>query len=566
VQESAAAALGIGERALCELRRQEDGTYEARVIRSLASAPDRVLGIFRKIHDGGRLEPTDRRIKTEFRISLAHAKGALDGEIVLCEAHPSRRLGLPEARVVERIGDSAHPRAVSMIAITEHGIPVAFPEAALNEAAAARPVDLAGRTDLRSMPLVTIDGEDARDFDDAVFAEPDPQRRGHWHAVVAIADVAWYVQSGSALDRAAQRRGNSVYFPDRVVPMLPEALSNELCSLKPEVDRACLAAHLIIDEAGRLIEHRFVRGLMRSAARLTYDQVQDAQEGRGDAVTRPLVENVIRPLYQVFAVLDRARRKRGALDLDLPERKVVMNPDGGVARIEPRRRLDSHKLIEELMILANVAAAETLERLRQPCMYRVHDVPDPAKLAALHEFLRGLGVPSLALARGQAIRPRHFNTILEHAKNTPHAAVINQLVLRSQSQAAYSPVNLGHFGLALRRYAHFTSPIRRLGASRIDRRTAPRRGRANVAKARAICGSRCAYFRHRAPGRGGGARCRGALCHALSCRPHRRGVRRADQRGDARRAVHHLGRDRRRRARSDAPLGRRLFRARRGAA
>jgi len=461
VQESTAAALGIGERALAELRRQEDGTYEARVIRSLASAPDRVLGIFRKIHDGGRLEPTDRRIKTEFRIPLAHSKGALDGEIVLCEAHQSRRLGLPEARVVERIGDSAHPRAVSMIAITEHGIPIAFPEGALAEAAAARPVDLAERTDLRSIPLVTIDGEDARDFDDAVFAEPDPNRRGHWHAVVAIADVAWYVQPGSALDSAARRRGNSVYFPDRVVPMLPEALSNELCSLKPAVERACLAAHLIIDDAGHLVEHRFVRGLMRSAARLTYEQVQNAQEGRTDGVTGPLVERVIRPLYQVFSVLDRARRRRGALDLDLPERKVAMNPDGSVARIEPRQRLDSHKLIEELMILANVAAAETLERLRQPCMYRVHDVPDPAKLAALQDFLRGFGIPSLTLAKGQAIRPRLFNTIIEHAKGTPHAALINQLVLRSQSQAAYSPVNLGHFGLALRRYAHFTSPIRR---------------------------------------------------------------------------------------------------------
>jgi len=461
VQESAAAALGIGERALAELRRQEDGSYEAKVIRTLAAAPDRVLGVFRKIHDGGRLEPTDRRVKTEFRIPLAFAKGALDGEIVLCEAHPSRRLGVPEARVIERIGDSKHPRAVSLIAITEHGIPVGFPEPALAEAAAARPVDLSDRTDLRSIPLVTIDGEDARDFDDAVFAEADPKRADHWHAVVAIADVGWYVQPGSALDRAAQRRGNSVYFPDRVVPMLPEALSNELCSLKPEVDRACVAVHLTINGAGKLIEHRFVRGLMRSAARLTYEQVQAAQEGQTDDVTGPLVERVIRPLYRVFAVLDAARRKRGALDLDLPERKVVMTPDGGVADIRPRQRLDSHKLIEELMILANVAAAESLERVRQPCMYRVHDVPDPAKLAALSEFLRGLGIAGLSLAKGQAIRPQHFNAILRHAKETPYASLINQLVLRSQSQAAYAPVNLGHFGLALRRYAHFTSPIRR---------------------------------------------------------------------------------------------------------
>lgn len=461
VQEAVATALGVGERALAELKPQEDGTYEARVIRTLAAAPDRVLGIYRKIHDGGRLEPTDRRIKTEFRISLAHAKDAEDGEIVLCEALPGRRLGLPEARVVERIGDSAHPRAVSLIAITDHGIPVEFPQPAIAEAQAARPVGLEGRTDLRQIPLVTIDGADARDFDDAVFAEPDSNRKGVWHAIVAIADVGWYVRPGSALDRAAQRRGNSVYFPDRVVPMLPEALSNELCSLKPAVERACMAVHLTIDGEGRLVEHRFVRGLMRSAARLTYEQVQSARDGRPDDTTRPLLKDVIAPLYGVFQLLDGARRKRGALELDLPERRVVLGPDGHVARIEPRARLDSHKLIEELMILANVAAAETLERLRQPCMYRVHEPPDPAKLDALREFLRGLGVPGLALAKGQVLRPHHFNAVLRRAADTPHAPLIHQLVLRSQAQAVYSPRNLGHFGLALRRYAHFTSPIRR---------------------------------------------------------------------------------------------------------
>ena len=461
VQEAVATALGVGERALAELKAQDGGSYEARVIRTLAAAPDRVLGIYREIHDGGRLEPTDRRMKTEFRISLAHAKGAQDGEIVLCEAMPGRRLGLPEARVIERIGDSTHPRAISLIAISDHGIPIEFPQPAIAEAEAARPVGLQGREDLRQIPLITIDGIDARDFDDAVFAEPDTKRAGFWHAVVAIADVSWYVRPGSALDRAAQRRGNSVYFPDRVVPMLPEALSNELCSLKPAVERACMAVHLTIDGEGQLIEHRFVRGLMRSAARLTYEQVQHARDGRPDDTTGPLLEPVIKPLYGVFQLLDRARQKRGALELDLPERKVVLGEDGKVLRIEPRARLDSHKLIEELMILANVAAAETLERLRQPCMYRVHDAPDPAKLAALREFLRGLGVPGLSLAKGQVVRPHHFNAVLRKAADTPYGPLINQLVLRGQAQAVYSPKNLGHFGLALRRYAHFTSPIRR---------------------------------------------------------------------------------------------------------
>jgi len=245
------------------------------------------------------------------------------------------------------------------------------------------------------------------------------------------------------------------------VPMLPEALSNELCSLKPDVDRACLAAHLWIDRDGRLVRHRFVRGLMRSAARLTYTQVQAALDGTTDATTGKLLDPVLRPLHRAYQALDRARRQRGTLDLDLPERKVVLDATGHIARIEPRPRYDSHKLIEEFMIAANVAAAETLERLRLPCMYRIHDAPDPMKLGALREFLQELHIPGLTLAKGQVVRPRHFNQILERAAGTPQAAMINMLVLRSQAQAVYSPDNIGHFGLALQRYAHFTSPIRR---------------------------------------------------------------------------------------------------------
>jgi ribonuclease R len=243
--------------------------------------------------------------------------------------------------------------------------------------------------------------------------------------------------------------------------MLPEALSNELCSLKPGVDRACLAVHLWIDGEGRLHRHRFVRGLMRSAARLTYEEVQVALDGNPSAVTATLLDGVLRPLLGAYRALDRARQQRGTLDLDLPERKVLLDPIGHVARIEPRPRYDSHRLIEEFMIAANVAAAETLEKLRFPCMYRVHDAPDPMKLTALREFLQELRIPGLTLAKGQVVRPRHFNRILEHAAGTPQAAMINMLVLRSQAQAVYSPDNLGHFGLALARYAHFTSPIRR---------------------------------------------------------------------------------------------------------
>jgi ribonuclease R len=368
---------------------------------------------------------------------------------------------LPQARVVQRVGDSSDPRAFSLIAIHAHGIPTEFPHEAVALAEKARPVGLGDRADLRAIPLVTIDGADARDFDDAVWAEPDPESRGGWHVIVAIADVAWYVRPADALDRAARERGNSVYFPDRVVPMLPEALSNELCSLKPGVERACMAVHLWLDAEGRVQRHRFVRGLMRSAARLTYEQVQAAIDGRPNETAGPLVEPVLRPLYGAYRAFDRARQRRGTLDLDLPERRILLDPTGRVARIEPRERLDSHKLIEEFMISANVAAAEELERLRRPCMYRVHAAPDPAKLAALREFLEGIGIPGLALAKGQVVQPRHFNEILHRAAGTPYATLVNELVLRSQAQAAYSPENVGHFGLALRRYAHFTSPIRR---------------------------------------------------------------------------------------------------------
>ena len=461
IAEPGAPALGIGERALVRFRKLGPETYEARIVRALGRELDRVLGIFRRDRDGGRLIPTDRKIKGEFRITLKDAADAEDGEIVLAEVTAGRRLGLPQARVLERIGDSADPRAFSLIAIHTHGIPTAFSPAAVKLAEKARPVPLGDREDLRAVPLVTIDGADARDFDDAVWAARDPEKPGGWHALVAIADVAWYVRPGDALDRAAHERGNSVYFPDRVVPMLPEALSNELCSLKPGVERACLAVHLWLDEEGRVHRHRFLRGLMRSAARLTYEEVQAAIDGRPNELTRPLVEPVLRPLYGAYLALARARERRGTLDLDLPERRILLEPSGTVARIEPRRRLDSHRLIEEFMIAANVAAAEELERHRQPCMYRVHDQPDPAKLAALREFLDGLGMHGLKLAKGQVVRPKHFSEILRRAAGTPYAQLVSELVLRSQAQAVYSPTNLGHFGLALRRYAHFTSPIRR---------------------------------------------------------------------------------------------------------
>ncbi len=292
------------------------------------------------------------------------------------------------------------------------------------------------RLDLRKLPLVTIDGEDARDFDDAVFAEPDPDHPGGWRLLVAIADVAWYVRPEKPLDRAAYRRGTSVYFPDRVVPMLPEALSNNWCSLLPRQDRPVLVAEMWIDADGALKKHRFHRAMMHSAARLTYNRLQKAKDGVPDDELAPLMDSVVKPLYGAFATLLAAREKRGALDLDLPERLVRLGDDGRIADIGVRERLDSHRLIEEFMVLANVAAAQALEQRHLPCLYRVHDQPDAAKLEALREFLGTLGI---SVPVGQRLRPGDLNRVLHAIEGKPTARLVNETILRSQSQAVYSP-------------------------------------------------------------------------------------------------------------------------------
>ncbi len=455
------AALAPGDRVLAKLQRIDSHTYEARTIRRIAKVERRILGIYEVGDAGGRLRPTDKRARDDFILRSEHAAGAEPGELVLAEVRPAApRVGLREVRVLERLGPVGAARGLSLIAIHEHELPVDFRPEAVAEAEAAGPMPLGARTDLRTLPLVTIDGADARDFDDAVWAEADTDKRnsGGWHIMVAIADVAAYVRPGSALDRDAFDRGNSAYFPDRVVPMLPEALSNGWCSLRPDEDRPCLVAEMWLDAEGSLRKHRFHRALMRSTARLTYEQVQAAHDGQPEPLTAPLRESVLAPLYGAFGALLTAREKRGTLDLDLPERRVVLADDGTVAAIEARDRLDSHRLIEEFMITANVAAAERLEALRQPCMYRVHDQPDPVKIEALRQILDEFGI---RLAKGQVIRPRILTQVLHKARQLPAARMVNQLVLRAQSQAVYSPANIGHFGLALARYAHFTSPIRR---------------------------------------------------------------------------------------------------------
>lgn len=453
-------ALGPGERVLARLKHIGSGKYEGTTIRRVSEAPARILGVFAFGPDGGRIRSTDKKDKAEYAVARGDEGGAKEGEIVLAEMMPGIKLGTRYARVTERLGNMGNPRSISLISIYSRGIPVDFPAAALHQAERAGAVDLGQRVDFRRVPLVTIDGEDARDFDDAVWAEPDPSpdNPGGWHLMVAIADVAHYVRPGDALDMAARERGNSVYFPDRVVPMLPEALSNGWCSLKPLEERGCLAVHIWIDAQGEKRGHRFERGLMRSAARLTYTSAQAAHDGRPDEVTAPLIERAIAPLYGAFRSLLAARNKRGALDLDLPERQVIIGADGRIDRIVPRARLDSHRLIEEFMIAANVCAAETLEERRTPTMYRVHDQPALDKIDSLREFLGSLGYK---FAKGQVILPKHFTQILDKVAGTPHSHLVSEVILRSQAQAVYSPNNLGHFGLALRRYAHFTSPIRR---------------------------------------------------------------------------------------------------------
>ena len=453
-------ALAEGDRVLARLQRKDPARYEARVIRRLPKEASRVIGVVEQVAGSWRLMPTDRKQKFDLVISPEHRGNAARGELVAAEVVPGRRLGLREARVVERIGRLSDPRAFSLVAIHEKGLPVDFDEAALAEAAAAKPVGLEGRTDLRHLPLVTIDGADARDFDDAVFAEPDTgaSNPGGWRIVVAIADVAHYVQPESALDRAARERGNSTYFPDRVVPMLPEALSNDLCSLRPDEERAALACTMALDAHGRKKGHRFQRALIRSRARLTYEAVQAARDDRPDGLPNPEVAAQIAPLYGAWNALMLARAARQPLDLDLPELEIVLGAHGHVDNVRPRPRYDSHRLIEEFMIAANVAAAEELEHLRQPCMYRIHDSPDAEKMRSLKDFLETLG---LKLNLGEVVRPALFNRVLARVKETPRWEVVNTAILRSQAQAVYGPENIGHFGLSLRRYAHFTSPIRR---------------------------------------------------------------------------------------------------------
>jgi ribonuclease R len=456
---------GVGDRALLRVDPLKPGDihrYSGRVTKIIAKKQAQVLGLFRAMPEGGgRLVPVDKKARDqELQIRPGDEGEARDGDLVSVSVVKHGRFGLPTAKLKERLGTIKSEKAVSLIAIYAHSIPNEFPKAVLDEAEKAQPVSIDGREDWRHLPLVTIDPPDAKDHDDAVYAVPDndPNNAGGIILTVAIADVAAYVRPGSAMDREAQERGNSVYFPDRVVPMLPERISNDLCSLRPREGRPALAVRMVIGPDGRKIRHSFHRIIMRSVEKLSYGQAQAAIDGRPDEVTRPILDTILKPLWAGYELVRRARDIREPLFLDLPERKIMLNPDGTVDRVFVPERLEAHKLIEEFMILANVAAAESLEKAESDLIYRVHDEPSLEKMRALSEVLASIG---LKLQTQGALKPELFNRILRSVEDTEHQLFINEVVLRSQSQAEYSAENYGHFGLNLRRYAHFTSPIRR---------------------------------------------------------------------------------------------------------
>ena len=456
-------AIGEGDRLLCRLTvdATETHSHTGRIIRRIGTNPQRILGVYRAASEGGRVMPIDKGSDKQWTVAAGATGGAQDGELVEAEqAGPKGRMGLPKARIVARLGDPSGPRAVSLIAIHQHGIPDHFPDDVLAEADSVAEAGAEGRRDLRTLPLVTIDPADARDHDDACFveADTDPANPGGFVIWVAIADVANCVTPGSALDIEARKRGNSTYFPDRVVPMLPDRLSGDLCSLHEGVDRACVAVEMRIDAEGNKIDHRFHRGLMRSAASLHYEEVQAGVDGAPNDRVAPLMDSVITPLYAAYAALTKARARRQPLELDLPERQIVLDDAGGVQSVHHKERLDAHRLIEEFMVLANVAAAETLIAKRKELLFRVHEEPSPEKLDALREVAQASG---LVLAKGQVLKTAHLNKLLTGAAGSDNAELINMATLRSMTQAYYSPQNFGHFGLALRAYAHFTSPIRR---------------------------------------------------------------------------------------------------------
>lgn len=452
---------GPGDRILARIFKETDqrDSYSAHAMKILVKPRRGQIGIVRLDANGARLIPIDRKQK-EMRIATHDLNNAKDGDLVEVHTSPKGRLMIPSAKVIAIVGNPMSEGAVSLIALHNLEIPYRFPADVLKDADTAKPATSTGREDWRDIDFVTIDPASAKDHDDAVFAkvDTDDKNPGGYIVYVAIADVAAYVTPGSALDKEAYLRGNSVYFPDRVVPMLPERISNDLCSLREGENRPALALRMVIDRYGNKISHSFHRVMMRIAVGLSYTQAQAAFDGYPEDKAAQFIDSALMPLWNAYKAMANARDKRGPLDLDLPERKIVLNKDGHVDRVFVPERREANRLIEEFMVAANVCAAETLEQKKTPLIYRVHDQPGPEKLLALKDFLSSMDVK---FSTSAAIKPAHFNQILRKAKDTDKSIQVSEMVLRSQAQAEYNPVNYGHFGLNLARYAHFTSPIRR---------------------------------------------------------------------------------------------------------
>jgi ribonuclease R len=444
---------------LVKLKTDENDVITGQVMRILGEVRTKlIIGRALETKKGWVIEPVNKSDRDTYALKNA-PDDLINGHLVevnLARETGSGALSKDVATLKQIIGHDDDPKAISLIAMFEKGLSPDFPDAVNKETEGMTVPELGKREDVRDIPLVTIDGADARDFDDAVFAEKTDN--GGFHIIVAIADVAHYVREGTALAKEAYHRGNSTYFPDRVVPMLPEGLSNDLCSLRPHEPRACMGFHIYIDDMGKLTSYTVFRGLMKSHARLTYEQAQAAFDGVTDDTTAPLVDDVLKPMHEAFVVLEAARRRRGALEINSPERKIDIDDTGTMTGVSMRERYDSHKMIEEFMILANVAAAMALEAKSAPCIYRIHDQPDSSRIDSASDFLQGFGIN---LAKGNVPKPDMLNSILKKVEDTDYSHLVNEVILRSQTAAVYSPDNIGHYGLALNKYAHFTSPIRR---------------------------------------------------------------------------------------------------------
>lgn len=455
IEQGRRGALGIGDRILARTEERGNG-WVAHPMKKLAKISEQIMGVVEKTENGRFwLRSIDKRERRD--TAIVDIGNAVEGQLVLAEkSGRPPRIG---AKVIEVLGDPFAPKSFSLIAVSKFGIPNVFTPETEEEAAAVSALTLSvdAREDLRDLPIVAIDPRDARDFDDAIWAAPDddPGNDGGFRAIVAIADVSFYVRPGSKLDREARKRGNSVYFPDRVVPMLPHELSSDKCSLRANEDRAVLACHMVIDKGGQLKSWRFTRAIARIAANIPYEDAQAAIDGR---IVHPMTETALRPVWACWRLLEKARAGRAPLELELPERQVVLDDQGRIAEIRTRERLDAHRVVEDFMISANVAAAKALESKKSPLLYRVHEPPKREKLVALKEYLKS---HDLEFTLGQIVQPAMFNRIIERVDDEFVMPQIMEQILRTQTQAYYTPANAGHFGLALGSYAHFTSPIRR---------------------------------------------------------------------------------------------------------